>query len=75
MTTLNTTIDRSLAGVCQTTGSLKQRLRDAKAAILRAIVPVADGIDFFARGVFHVWRNRAYLTPIKLANIGLVELQ
>ncbi|MEM6755621.1 MAG: radical SAM protein, partial [Planctomycetota bacterium] len=62
-------------GVCQTTGSLKQRLRDAKAVVLRSLAPVGDGIDFFARGVFHVWRNRAYLTPIKLANSGLVELQ
>jgi radical SAM protein with 4Fe4S-binding SPASM domain len=76
VTTLHTTIDRSLAGVCQTTGSLKQRLHDARARTVQHVVaPVGDAIDFLARGVFHVWRNRRYLTPIKLANIGLIELQ
>ncbi|MEO0588397.1 MAG: radical SAM protein, partial [Planctomycetota bacterium] len=50
-------------------------LRDAKAAFVRALTPVADGIDFLARGTYHVWRNRAYLTFIKLGNIALVNLE
>ncbi len=35
----------------------------------------AEAVDFAARGVRHVWFNRRYLTPIKLANMALINIQ
>ena len=32
-------------------------------------------VDLLFRGVWHVWRNRHYLTPMKLVNMAAVNLQ
>ena len=71
MTTLATHIDRSLAQTCRVTGRWKQRLESAKLGMAR----IAESLDFCARGVFHVWRNRQYLTLLKLANMAWVNVQ
>ena len=70
MSTLTTTLNRRLARTVQLTGWLKQRPNRS-----RLMTRTVEGIDFLARGVFHVWRNRRYLTPIKLINMGLINLQ
>ncbi len=71
MAALVTHIDRSLAQTCRVTGRWKQRLHSARLGLSR----LAQSIDFVARGVFHVWRNRRYLTALKLANMAAVNLQ
>ncbi|MEX2215033.1 MAG: radical SAM protein [Phycisphaeraceae bacterium] len=63
-------VDRSLARTVRLTNRLKERC--AKLAIVRRVM---DGVDFVARGVYYVWRNRKYLTPLKLANMAMVNLQ
>jgi MoaA/NifB/PqqE/SkfB family radical SAM enzyme len=71
MTTLAPHIDRGLAQTCRITGRWKEHLAQAKLGAAR----LGEAIDFVARGVFHVWRNRRYLTPIKLANMALINAQ
>jgi len=68
---ITTAVDANLARTVQATGWLKRRL-SAQWYVLRQ---VGAGIDFFARGVFHVWRNRRYLTALKLCNMALVNTQ
>ena len=70
MSTLSVTVDARLARTVSLTGRLKERT-----ASLPAVRPVVHGLDFLARGVFHVWRNRRYLTPIKMANMALINVQ
>ncbi len=70
MSTLQLHVDRQLARTVTFTGRLKQvRFR------LRATKAVVHGLDYFARGIFHVWRNRRYLTALKLINMALVNVQ
>ncbi|MFP4145594.1 MAG: radical SAM/SPASM domain-containing protein [Phycisphaeraceae bacterium] len=71
MTTLSTHIERQLARTTTLTGRWKETAAQAPALFKRALT----GIDFFARGVFHVYRNHRYLTLAKLANMALVNLQ
>ena len=70
MSTLSTTLNRQLARTVQLTGQLKQHPNRS-----RFMTRVLETLDFTARGVFHVWRNRQYLTIVKLINMGLVNLQ
>lgn len=70
MTTINLNIDRHLARTCQLTAWLKSHL-----ARPRLIAKAMGGVDYFARGVFYVWRNRRYLSPRKLANMAMVNVQ
>ncbi|MBI1335452.1 MAG: hypothetical protein GC164_00650 [Phycisphaera sp.] len=72
MTALNITreVDGCLARTVAATSSLKARTRS-----WRVVSRLFEGVDFLARGVFHVWRNRRYLSPIKLANMALVNIQ
>ena len=72
MTALATTLESSLARLSRQTSLLRDRSAQARGGRSSA---VASAIDFFTRGVFHVWRNRRYLTPLKLANMALVNLQ
>jgi len=65
-----TAINATLARAAQLTDSLKQRSRPVP-----ALREMFAGVDFLTRGTFHVWRHRKYLTPRKLANIALVNLQ
>lgn len=70
MTSLSLTLESQLARSVRFTGRLKDRpLRSRPAR--RAV----HGLDFLARGVFHVWRNRRYLTLRKLVNMALVNAQ
>ncbi len=60
----------SLRRTVELTGWLKRRrLRFAWLKV------ALEAVDWLARGVFHVWRQRRYLTFYKLFNIGLVNLQ
>ena len=70
MTAISTEMDRALARVVATTGRWKRR-GDRLAGVRQA----AAGIDLAMRAVFHLWRNRRYLTFRKLVNMGLVNLQ
>lgn len=70
MTAITTTIDRGLAHTCKLTGRWKRAARRA-----RGVAQAVHGLDFLARGVFHVWRNRRYLTLLKLANMAVVNVQ
>jgi radical SAM protein with 4Fe4S-binding SPASM domain len=70
MSTLQITVTRQLARSVRFTEKLKTR--PAQSRIASA---VSRAVDFFARGTFYVWRNRKYLTTIKLANMALVNLQ
>lgn len=70
MTAISTQLDRQLAR----TVALTTRWKTART---RPPVPrkLFEGIDYLARGIFHVWRNRRYLTCAKLANMALVNVQ
>jgi MoaA/NifB/PqqE/SkfB family radical SAM enzyme len=70
MSVVTLTIDSQLARTVRFTDRLKHRPRHS-----RTVASVVHGLDFLARGVFHVWRNRRYLTMVKLANIALINLQ
>jgi len=70
MSAINLTVDRQLARTVRLTDYFKQSTRR-----LHGLAPVARGVDFLARGVYHVWRNRRYLTATKLINMGLINLQ
>lgn len=75
-------VDRHLALTVAVTGRLKDALQGERSKKKGLVHPIkrlfqrtADGIDFVARGVFHVWRMRKYYTPVKLANMAVVNLQ
>jgi len=73
MTTLNLpnlSVESQLARAVQLTERLRQRSERRPLA-----GRVAAGVDFFARGIFHVWRHRRIFTPIKLANMAAINLQ
>jgi radical SAM protein with 4Fe4S-binding SPASM domain len=70
MTTISLNIDRHLARTCKVTSWLKSKM-----AKPRFLGKVMDGVDYFARGVFYVWRNRQYLSARKLANMALINVQ
>ncbi len=70
MTAISTHVERSLAQTVAVTGRWK-----ASTAHTLILDKALSLVDFIARGVFHVWRNRRYLTLLKLANIALVNIQ
>ena len=70
MTALVTHVDRTLARTTALTDRWKKAAPDQP--LLR---PAAHGLDFLARGVAFMWRNRRYLTLLKLANMAAVNLQ
>ncbi len=69
MTSLNvdTPLAR-LAGAADTFRRTQQRY-----GLLRR--RIGHAVDFLVRGAWHVWRNHRYLTPVKLANMALVNVQ
>ena len=77
----SSTLESHLARTVSRTGTWKDRLTQscqpgALGAIVRRMVrPVAQSLDFAARAVFHLVRNRQYLTATKLVNMGLVQVQ
>lgn len=70
MTAIGTHLNRQLAKTVAVTG----RWREAHAQPTPVARTIA-ALDFFARGVFHVWRNRRYLSLFKLANMAAINLQ
>jgi radical SAM protein with 4Fe4S-binding SPASM domain len=70
MTAISTQVDRSLAQTVAVTGRWKDAVPRP-----RVFADAVALLDFLARGVFHVWRNRRYLTLLKLANMAVVNLQ
>jgi MoaA/NifB/PqqE/SkfB family radical SAM enzyme len=70
MSAIQLTLDRQLARTVRFTARLKSR-----PAASRPVAKVVSGVDFLARAVFHVWRNRRYLSALKLANMALVNVQ
>ncbi len=70
MSAISTYLDSHLAR----TVAMTQRLKD-QSQRHRVTTALAGAVDFLARGVNHVWRNRQYLTLRKLANMALVNLQ
>jgi radical SAM protein with 4Fe4S-binding SPASM domain len=70
VTTLSNSLDRRLAQAVATTGRWKgDTPRRAPFAW------VTGGVDFLARGVFWAWRNRRYITPLKMANMAVVNIE
>jgi len=59
-----------LAQAVATTGRWK-----AGSKSRQAIAWLTGSVDFLARGVFWAWRNRKYLTPLKLANMAVVNVE
>ncbi|MEX0776593.1 MAG: radical SAM protein [Phycisphaeraceae bacterium] len=70
MSTLTVYLDSHLARMVHHTQRLAQ-----KRWRLPALQPVVCAVDYLARAAFHVWRNRQYLTIMKLANMALVNVQ
>lgn len=70
MSMINISLDSQLARTVRFTHRLKQQPRR-----WRVVDQAVHGLDFLARGVFHVWRNRRYLTVTKLINMALVNVQ
>lgn len=70
MSTIDGSLHRRLAQAVRLTSQLKQH-RTRWAMVTRCL----EGIDFLARGVFHVWRNRRYLSAAKLINMAAVNVQ
>lgn len=70
MTAMTSHVDRRLARAVAVTEQWKQRQR------ARALGRTATGvIDFVARGVFWVWRNRRYITVRKAINSAIVNTE
>ncbi len=65
-----TSLNRHLARTVQVTTQLK-RLHTQPYMIARTVA----GLDLVARGIFHVWRNRRYLSVVKLINMAIVNIQ
>jgi len=70
MSSLQFTIDAKFARAVAATQRLKQKPRQS-----RAVTAVCRAVDFLARGLFYAWRNRRYLTTIKLLNMAIVNIQ
>ncbi len=70
MSTIQLQLHRRLAQTVALTTRLRSRTRPTGPLAL-----AARAIDFLARGAFYAWRNRRYLTAIKLANMALVNVQ
>lgn len=70
MSTLTLSVDRRLAHTVRLTGNWRHRQK-----LPRFVTAAAAGLDFAARGVFYLWRNRGYLTVFKLINMGAINLQ
>ncbi|MCC6581598.1 MAG: SPASM domain-containing protein [Phycisphaeraceae bacterium] len=62
-------LDVRLARAAALTGKLKSRCAGGAMAHLAFLV------DFLARGLAYVWRNRGYLSTWKLINMALVNIQ
>ncbi|MEQ9453075.1 MAG: radical SAM protein [Phycisphaeraceae bacterium] len=71
MTAIAIDLDAGLARIVKRTGAWRQRLRKT----WRVLGAVGAGIDIFAKGVYHLYRNHRYYTFAKLTNMALVELQ
>ena len=70
MTTLSNSLDRRLAQAVATTGRW-----NASGQRRQVFSWLTGPIDFLARGVFWAWRNRKYITPLKLANMAVVNIE
>ena len=70
MTTLSNSLDRRLAQAVATTGRW-----NAAGKRKQAIAWLTGSVDFLARGVFWAWRNRKYITPLKMANMAVVNIE
>lgn len=70
MTTFSNSLDRRLAQAVATTGRW-----NASAKRRQAVAWLTGSVDFLARGVFWAWRNRKYITPLKLANMAVVNVE
>jgi len=70
VTALTNTLDRRLAQAVAATGRWKTTSEKR-----RPLAWVTGSVDFLARGVFWAWRNRRYLTALKLANMAVVNLE
>ncbi|MCC7146461.1 MAG: SPASM domain-containing protein [Phycisphaeraceae bacterium] len=70
MTTIACQLEARLARSIRLTDRLK-----AAASGYRLTRRLAEAIDFLARGIFHVVRNRRYLTALKLLNMAIVNLE
>lgn len=70
MSTIQLTVHRGLAQTCAFTHRLAERR-----AMPIALSPIVRVLDFVARALFYAWRNRRYLTFLKLANMALVNIQ
>lgn len=70
MTAIATNLDRQLARTVAVTGRWKTLYPKAL-----GFAPAIRAADFAARALFHLWRHRRYYTPIKLANMALVNVQ
>ncbi|MFK7788411.1 MAG: SPASM domain-containing protein [Phycisphaeraceae bacterium] len=70
MTTLSNSLDRRLAQAVATTGRWK-----AGGKRRQAMAWLTGSVDFFARGIFWAWRNRKYITPLKMANMAVVNVE
>lgn len=74
MTAISTQLNRQLARTVAVTGRWKQEKQASKprpAWVQRLL----DAVDLLARATFHVWRNRRYLTVVKLANMATINVQ
>lgn len=70
MTTLSNSLDRRLAQAVAATGRWNHVGKRKQ-----AVAWLTAAVDFLARGVFWVWRNRKYITPLKLANMAVVNVE
>lgn len=68
---VHTVIDQHLARTVHATGWFKRKLANSWLVFRK----LGEGVDFLARGVFHVWRNRQYLSVLKLTNMAVVNFQ
>lgn len=70
MTTISNTLDRRLAQAVAATGRW-----NGEGKRCQPLKWLTGSIDFFTRGVFWAWRNRRYITPLKLANMAVVNIE
>lgn len=70
MSTFDASLNRHLARIVGFTGQLKLS-HPRPSPVSHAL----NAVDFLARAAFHVWRNRRYLTTLKLINMALVNVQ
>lgn len=70
MSTASFNISASMARIVAATGEFKRKPRRS-AVVTRC----SQAVDFVARGVFYLWRNRRYLTIRKMLNMALVNIE